>query len=366
MLKRASAGPWLASLLALSLATCADPRVPQGTPAPVDLAQPWVTAMPAQAGMDSGRLARAAQDAAAIPRFRSLLVARNGQLVLERYFGGTNAETPFDVRSVTKSVTATLTGLALSEGKLPNVSATVGQYLGAPYALDAGDGAITVRQLLTMTPGYAWNDDRDYNPWILSADHVQFLLDRPQNGAPGAFTYNSAATNLLGVVLQSAIQAPLPTYADERLFHPIGIDSARWEPLEGSMVNGGSGIKLKARDLLRFGQLMLQEGRSGTREVVPASWVGEMTAPRFTWRDRYGAQSGVTYGYLWWVADSAPDPAYFAWGFGGQFVYVVPSLQLVVVTTTEWRGLGADNTTPLALAESVLDVVVNDIVAAAR
>jgi CubicO group peptidase (beta-lactamase class C family) len=369
MTKRRNAALWLPVLFGATLGGCAGSTAPAGPtarPAPVDLAQPWVLATPGQAGMDSGLLARAAAEAGAIPRFRSLLVARNGQLVLERYFGRTNAETPFDVRSVTKSVVATLTGVALSEGTLPSLDATVGQYVAAPYALDAGDGAITVRQLLTMTSGYAWDDDRDYNPWILSNDHVQFLLDRPRSGAPGVFTYNSAATHLLGVALQTATRTPLPVFADDRLFHPIGVSSARWEALEGGTVNGGSGIELTARDLLRFGQLLLQEGRSGAREVVPASWIAEMTAPRFSWRNRYGAQSGVTYGYLWWVADSAPTPAFFAWGYGGQFVYVVPSLQLVVVTTTEWRGLGADGTSPLALAEAVLEVVVNDVVAAAR
>ena len=104
----------------------------------------------------------------------------------------------------------------------------------------------------------------------------------------------------------------------------------------------------------------------GDRQVVPEEWTLEMTAPRYTWHERYGAQSGVTYGYLWWVADAAPVPAYFAWGFGGQFVYVVPSRQLVVVTATEWQGLGSDaSTNALQLAGDVLGVVVNDVVAAA-
>jgi CubicO group peptidase (beta-lactamase class C family) len=266
---------------------------------------------------------------------------------------------------VTKSVVATLTGLALDEGKLPSLDATIGQYLGGSYPLDDRARAITVRQLLTMTSGYAWNDDVDYDAWILCPDHIQFLLDRPSMGPPGTFTYNSAAVHLLGVVLQIATGTPLASFAEERLFQPIGIASAEWEPLERGTVNGGSGLQLRAHDLLRLGQLVLQQGRSGDREVVPANWIADMTAPRFSWRDSYGAQRGVSYGYLWWVADRAPTPAVFAWGYGGQFVYVVPSLSLVVVTTTEWRNLSADNLTALALAESVLDVIVTDVVPAA-
>jgi CubicO group peptidase (beta-lactamase class C family) len=93
--------------------------------------------------------------------------------------------------------------------------------------------------------------------------------------------------------------------------------------------------------------------------------MAEMTAPHFGWRDSYGAQRGVTYGYLWWVADAPAVPVAFAWGYGGQFVYVVPSLQLVVATTTEWRGLSVDGLTAVGLAEQVLDVIVTDVIPAA-
>jgi CubicO group peptidase (beta-lactamase class C family) len=87
-------------------------------------------------------------------------------------------------------------------------------------------------------------------------------------------------------------------------------------------------------------QLMLQDGWSGERSVVPEGWVREATRPHFSWRVDHGAQRGVSYGYLWWTAD-APVPAYFAWGYGGQFVYVVPNLDLVVVTTTDWHGMAS-------------------------
>ena len=127
-------------------------------------------------------LGRAASDAAAIPRFRSLLVARHGKLVAENYFGGADSSTVFDLRSVTKSVVSMLTGIAVQTGKLPNIDATVGAYVDAPYALDAGDRAVSVRQLLTMTSRYQWNESNgdDYNHWVLSNNHVQFLLDRLQ------------------------------------------------------------------------------------------------------------------------------------------------------------------------------------------
>ncbi len=349
------------------------PAPPTGSPPPpapvtiIDIAQPWAKATPAEVNMDEVMLGRAASDAAAMPRFRSLLVARHGKLVAENYFGGADSSTVFDLRSVTKSVVSMLTGIAVQSGKLPNIDATVGTYVETPYSLDAGDRTVSVRQLLTMTSRYQWNESNgdDYNLWVLSNDHVQFLLDRRQTDPAGTFTYNSAAVNLLGWVLQDAAAKPLPDFAEEVLFQPIGITTVQWEELEPGMVNAGSGIKMTATDLLRFGQLLLQKGRSGTQQVVPESWIDAGTAPQFTWRETYGAQRGTTYGYLWWVAQPPATVATFAWGFGGQFAYVVPSLDLVVVATTQWQGITAE-TNPTTFAGAVLTVIVNDVLPAAR
>jgi CubicO group peptidase (beta-lactamase class C family) len=317
--------------------------------------------------MDEVMLGRAASDAAAMPRFRSLLVARHGKLVAENYFSGADRATVFDLRSVTKSVVSMLTGIAIQNGSLPNIDATVGAYVDTPYSLDTSDRAVSVRQLLTMSSRYQWNENSadDYNLWVLSNDHVQFLLDRRQSDPAGTFTYNSAAVNLLGVVLQDAVAKPLPAFAEEVLFQPVGITSVQWEQLEPNMVNAGSGIKMTATDLLRIGQLLLQRGRSGSRQVVPEAWIDAGTTPQFGWREQYGAQRGTTYGYLWWVAQPPATVATFAWGFGGQFAYVVPSLDLVVVATTQWQGISAE-VNPTTFAGNVLTVIVNDILPAAR
>ncbi|HEY7377209.1 MAG TPA: serine hydrolase [Steroidobacteraceae bacterium] len=333
----------------------------------IDIAQPWTSAAAADVGMDDVRVGRAVSDAAAMPRFRSLLIARHGRLVSENYFGGADRSTVFDLRSVTKSVVSLLAGIAIQSGQLPGLDATVGQYLGAPYTLDDGDRAVTVRELLTMTSRYQWDENRgdDYNLWVTSSDHIQFLLDRRQTDPAGQFVYDSAAVNLLGFLLQKAVAEPLSQYATDHLFEPIGITSVAWEDLEPDMVNGGSGIHMTARDLLRFGQLVLQSGRSGAQQVVPEAWIATATSPKFPWRDSYGAQSGTSYGYLWWAADAPARPASFAWGYGGQFVYVVPTLDLVVTTTTEWQGISSE-TDPGAFAAQILTIIVNDVLPAAR
>ena len=331
----------------------------------IELSTAWVRASPADVGMSAAGLAGATRDAAAVPRFRSLLVARHGRLVAESYFGGADSTTLFDVRSVTKSIVCALTGVAVRDGVLPGVTASIAPYLVPTDTLDPVDSSVTVQDLLTMTSGYQWNEDTgpDYNLWIAADDHVQYLLDRAHGAAPGVtFTYNSAAVHTLGVVLQDAAALPLPQYAAP-LFAALGVgDTVAWEVLDRSTVNGGAGIQLRGRDLLKFGQLFLQRGWSGDRSVVPQTWVDEATRPHFAWRRAVGPLSRVTYGMLWWVSDDAPA-AFFAWGYGGQFVYVVPSRDLVVVATTDWSGL--TEVTPQALAATALGVIVNDVVPAA-
>jgi CubicO group peptidase (beta-lactamase class C family) len=310
-------------------------------------------------------LVAAQGDAAAIPHFRSLLVARHGRLVAEYYFGGADSTTLFDVRSVTKSVVCALTGIALRDGVLPSTATSIAPFLGPPDTLDAGDSAVTVRHLLTMASGYQWDETTgpDYNVWIAADDHVQYLLDRAHAALPGdMFTYNSAAAHMLGVVLQDAAGTPLPRYAAVHLFAALATDTVGWEPLDRGTVNGGAGVALRGRDLLKFGQLFLQRGWSGNASVVPEAWVDSVTRPQFAWRETMGPLQRVTYGMLWWVSDASPA-AFFAWGYGGQFVYVVPSRDLVVVATTDWTVLS--DITPTALAAQVMGVIVNDIVPAA-
>ncbi len=137
----------------------------------------------------------------------------------------------------------------------------------------------------------------------------------------------------------------------------------RWEAFSDGTFNGGAGIDLRPRDLARLGQLFLQGGHDGRGQRVPRTWVESASQPAFSWQARYGTLSALSYGFLWWTSAEAPE-AFFAWGYGGQFVYVVPSKQLVVVTTTEWRGLSSEGG-PTEVTQALLEVVVDRIVPAA-
>lgn len=347
----------------LALTGCAETLTAPPRVGPVDLAQPWQTANAANLGVDDAGLGRAAERADALERVQSLLVVRQGRLVMERYDDGFGRGDRADVRSVTKSVVSLLTGIALDRGELPGLDATVGDLLPDRVAVvPEAQRGITLRHLLTMTGGWDWDESTaaGYNDWVSSGEHIGYLLARPLANEPGArFSYNSAAVHLLGVILEEAV-GPLPAYAQEHLFGPSGIGGAEWEPLGLGRVNGGSGIDLRPRDLARIGQLMVQEGRSGDRQVLSSGWVDAATTPA-AWRSTSGPLE-LSYGYLWWT-DEAND-AYFAWGFGGQFIYVAPARDLVVVATTRWRPRAGDPF-PENIAMDVLALIIEEIVPAA-
>jgi CubicO group peptidase (beta-lactamase class C family) len=331
------------ALLALSALACDDaPTGPTATLSPraFDLSQEWETALPADVGFDVARLDQALSQATGL---RSLVIARNGYLIHESYGGTITRDSLHDVRSVTKSIMSALVGIALRDGLLPGAAQRLDELLPPGIVPDSeAKRAIRLEHLLTMTAGFDWHENGPigYNEWVTSGDPVRYLLDRPLSEPPGtSFNYNSAAVHLISVILAHVAGEPLPVWAARVFFDHLGVERVAWEPMSGGHVNGGSGIDLRAIDLARIGQLYLQGGASGVRQVLPGDWVAATIEPRF---GSFGFNEGIespNYGLLWWL-ELADPPAFFAWGYAGQFVYVVPSRHLVIVLTTEWRGAG--------------------------
>ena len=349
---------WISALaLVLALSACDTTDGPRDSP--LDLSQPWVEAAPESVGLEATSVAAAVATFEAMPRARSLAVVRNGQLVVETYVHGANRESLHDVRSVTKTVVGMLTGIAIDRGEIASLDTPLGDLIGNEVApMTPAHASITVGHLATMTSGLEWDEltGPSYGNWIRSGDHLQYVLDLPLANPPGTrFTYNSGAVHVLGVAVEEAVGESLPAFADRVLFAPLGIRQHEWEALSGSRVNGGAGIDLRTRDLARLGQLILQDGRSGSATILPDGWVEQWAAPAQTWRGTFGPLQNYTYGHLVWSVEGPPLAA-LAWGYGGQFIYVVPTLDLVIVATTDWRGLSADGGAN-PLEEAVLGVI---------
>ena len=346
-----------------------EPVAPEFTgPANIDLALPWATATVAQAGGASDLVEEGLERARENDRLLSLLVVRSGRLVVEEYFGNAAEEDLHDVRSVTKSVVSALTGLTIERGDISSVDNPIGGYLDTLVTdLEPEKAAITIEHLLTMSSGLEWDESGgfgDYTEWIRSDDILGYVLDKPLVAEPGAqYNYNSGAVHLLGVALAEATGMALPDLADELLFSRIGISRSRWERFPDGSHNGGAGLDLRPRDLARLGQLFLQRGTSGGSTIIPEEWVARSSVERYDWRSNSGKLRGISYGYLWWVVPEAAEPLYFAWGFGGQYVVVVPDLHLVIVTTNNWRGVGAHAG---RYERQTMDVLVDYIIPAFR
>lgn len=334
----------------------------------IDLALPWVEASVSAVGGSPEGVARAVESARANDRMRSLLVVKDGRLVVEEYFGDGADEELHDVRSVTKSVVSALAGIAIKRGDIGGLDDPIGDYLD-PVAswIEPEKRAITVGHLLTMTSGLEWDESGgfgSYVEWVRSGDYLGFVLEKPLAYSPGSqFTYNSGAVHLLGVVIEQATTMQLPAFARHALFDPMGIALSRWESLGGGFHNGGAGLDLRPRDLARFGQLFLQRGSSGGRQILPAEWVDRSTVTRFDWRVDSGSLKGISYGFLWWTVPEAPEPMYFAWGHGGQYIVVVPDMNLVVVTTNNWWRVGE---AAGDYEQKTMDIVVRHILPAFR
>ena len=355
----------------LLAAACGGPTEPGLVDA--DLSADWPTGSPSSQAIDPTAIQNAITHAGTLPRLLSLLVVRNGVLVVEEYFNGNFADSLNDGRSVTKSVMSTLVGLALHQGLLPSLSERLDTHLPPAYinGLLAGTRAISFRDLLTMSGGFEWHEadgtlpaSTEYNAWVLSPDPVAWLLARPLVAAPGTrFNYNTAGTHLMSVMLTSALGKRLADFAREELFPSLGIQNQRWEVFPDGTPNGGSGLRLRPRDFAKIGALWLQRGETGQQTLLDRDYVDAATSSRFDLVNPPASLSGYGYGYSWWIARTPYGDGFFAWGFGGQFIFVVPARSLVVVVTTEWRnaaGLGPQ------LESNGLDLIVNHVLPAVR
>ncbi|MGA9364180.1 MAG: serine hydrolase, partial [Bacteroidota bacterium] len=273
---------------------------------------------------------------------RSLVVSHNGTIMREAYFHGGGAEVTHDVRSVTKSVTALLVGIALEKGYMQSIDQPMGDFLHPMYPNMPQDKAsITIRHLLRMSGGFLCNElavPSEYNNWVNSANQVQYMLDRPLVAQPGqVFAYNSGALHLLSVIVSQATGRQTKDFAREYLFDPLEIGERNWEVDHQGYNNGAAGLEITPHDMVKIGELVLNRGEYGGKRVVSSEWIDQMTRSQISTNN--AQPYGPGYGYCWWVGQNDGASYAFANGWGGQFIVVVPDANLVVVATNQWSGV---------------------------
>jgi CubicO group peptidase (beta-lactamase class C family) len=197
-------------------------------------------------------------------------------------------------------------------------------------AADAPKRGITIEDLLTMRSGLESTSGRNYGAWVRSPNWVRFVLSRPLEAAPGeTIEYSTGNTHLLSAILTRATRRSTWQFAQETLARPLGFSLARWTRDPQGIYFGGNEMLMTAREMVAFGELYLNGGRVAGKQIVPGQWIEASWVPRGRsyWSDQQ-------YGYGWWMRDLGGRPAYFAWGFGGQYIFVLPDLDLVVTTTS--------------------------------
>jgi len=295
---------------------------------------PGAAAPPAPTrGLDRALLDSACAQAARLPRLRSLLVARDGEILAERYFRGATAERPANVKSVSKSIVSALVGIAVAEGHLRGPEQPIAPFFPEQLGRDADPRkrAITLGNLLSMQAGLEGTSFGGYGAWVGSRDWVRSALARPMADEPGGrMIYSTGNTHLLSAILTRATGRSTWAYAQRALAEPLGIRLPRWPTDPQGIYFGGNEMRLTPRAMVRFGELYRNGGWHGGRQVVPEAWVRASLVPRTR-----SPWSGDEYGYGWWLSTAGGHPMFYAWGYGGQFIFVVPELRLTVVTTSE-------------------------------
>ena len=304
----------------------------------------WPTATPQEHGIDPEKLdALRAHIPRVLPQIRSVLIVHRGSLVFEDYYHGLSADDDHEIASVTKSVTSATIGLALTDGHLDSVDQPVWELL--PAALQrpcpAAYEGVTLRHLLTLTSGFRWDESR-FREWLAAPNQLDFALRLPRRDPPGErFRYNTPAMHLLSAIVQRATGQSLSDYARERLFAPLGIKHFRWQSDQQGHSLAGLGLALRARDLAKLGLLFASEGMWENRPLITKDWIQLSTSTHTAG----GPPEGEAYGFLWWITKLGEQRSFFAAGFGGQFLYVVPAKDLVVVITSSLHAPHRENRT---------------------
>lgn len=268
----------------------------------------------------------------------SLLVARNNCLVVEEYFYRYDLNFVYNIQSATKSIVSALTGIAIDKGEIKSVEESLCKNLPGyeAQACNAQNKDITLHHLLTMSTGIAWDEQTyDYmdprNTLSIAANEKdQFVhllsLPRVKTDTP-VFAYNSLNHILMNVVLRNATRLQNKQELNERLLKPLGIEKSYIS--EPTPMGAIGDIGLRPRDMLKFGLVYLNEGMWNGNQIVPPHWVRESTTPKIYPTPTLG------YGYFWWTKEFSwkgkPVKSFFAWGYGGQYIFVVPDAELVVV-----------------------------------
>lgn len=262
----------------------------------------------------------------------SFAVVRNGVLVWEAYADGYDHNSKHYIFSVTKSVLSAVVGIAIAQGYIQDLKQPVLELMGSDEFGEMDD--VQLHHLLTMCAGYTlkhvWKSDKNLTTPVSVV----------RESDPGtSFVYQDDVAHLVSKIVTACSGKTVLALANEFLFEPIGVTSHHWPADKLRITSGQAGLEWSAQDMARFGYLYLKGGHWDGQQVVPKAWVDVSTQKQC----EGGPPVNQGYGYFWWVAERGGYQTFYAGGFGGQRLFVIPELDLVVVVTSDYeKNVSAD------------------------
>jgi CubicO group peptidase (beta-lactamase class C family) len=311
-----------------------DLKLPYEGYEPSDTGDGWLLSTPEAEGLNPGKIDeiyRLVFSETDYLTAASLLIVRNGKLVAEGYCRDKeDRDWPNAIQSATKSVTSLLTGIALESGAIDSLYRPVFDFIPEAFDDNVGKRSISLYDTLTMRSGLAFDNDEHTETLFDedTPDSLKYVLSRPLEFTPGThFNYSDGDPHLVSGAIQKVTGMSLMEFAGIHLFEPLGIADYLWERHGDGIVYGAVGLWLKSRDMAKIGQLCLQRGMWEGKQIVSSFWIDFSTQPHVA------EEGGIYYGLYWWIR---PDfEAYSAVGHGGQYIYVIPGKNLVIVLTAE-------------------------------
>lgn len=293
-----------------------------------------------------------------ISNVKSISIVKDDEIQVEQYFNRATETYLNNIFSVTKSVTSLLVGIAIEEGYIKSVDESITTYL-TDFDLDESFDEIKIHHLLTMSSGIYLdaNTSNEYHTIKGASEPLEIILDGKIKFKPGSqFQYSDATAYLMGAVLQEAIGMTLESYAEEKLFQPLGIENYEWKISKSQVTYPGFDLYLNCSAMQKIGLLVLHEGAYNGQQLVSQSW---MTLSTNNHIKTYAGNFNGNYGYYWWLGDVGGSPIISALGHGGQFITIVPDLNLLITIAT--TGAVMDNVAGRQSGQ-LLDLIEEDII----
>lgn len=327
----------------------------------------WQVSTPEEQGVDPMLVAELYLNATKVETIYSLLVIKNGYLIAENYYKGRPVTQTNNMQSVTKSYTSALVGLALKQGCISSLDQKMMEFFPelVDQITDPRKMEITIRELLQMRAGFAWEESKDELISILfSGFRPSTLLEIPLVRDPGTgFDYSNLSSHLLGIIVARACGTDLKSYAEANIFSPLDIKSGLWQKDREGNYLGYAELYLTARDMAKFGLAYLNDGEYNGKQIIPSDWVHDSleTYSENAWHYRVGKNfNDVGYGYQWWSVRAGNHHYNLAWGHGGQQIALLDDLNMVIVVQANpLRGQLGDE--PWRLEKQNLNLVADFI-----